>query len=56
MVLLVLIFVCRYGALLEIWEDRPDLIEKIRGCVVDSGAGAPFDPKVCFSCFRFRFQ
>ncbi|XP_004289135.1 PREDICTED: transmembrane protein 53 [Fragaria vesca subsp. vesca] len=35
-----------YGALLEIWEDRPDLIEKIRGCVVDSGAGAPFDPKV----------
>ena len=48
------LFCCRYGAVLECWEDRPELFEKIRGCVVDSGAGSPFDPKVrVLMCFEY---
>ncbi|KAL7101861.1 hypothetical protein ACP275_08G081200 [Erythranthe tilingii] len=35
-----------YGAILNNLKDRQDLLEKIKGCVVDSGGDPNLDPKV----------
>ncbi|KAI3451671.1 hypothetical protein Pfo_008336 [Paulownia fortunei] len=35
-----------YGAILDNFKDRQDLLEKIKGCVVDSGGDPNIDPKV----------
>lgn len=35
-----------YGAILAHLQERPDLIERIKGCIVDSGADAELNPKV----------
>ncbi|XP_027074465.1 uncharacterized protein [Coffea arabica] len=35
-----------YGAILDNLQSRPDLMEKIKGIIVDSGADANIDPKV----------
>lgn len=37
----------RYGAILGHLRDRQDLLEKIKGCIVDSGGDPVIDPKVC---------
>ena len=36
----------RYGSILENLQSRPDLLEKIKGIIVDSGGDANIDPKV----------
>lgn len=35
-----------YGAILGHLQERPDLIERIRGCIVDSGGDPELNPKV----------
>lgn len=37
---------CRYGAILDNLRGRQDLMERIKGCVVDSGGDPNIDPKV----------
>lgn len=37
---------CRYGAILSHLQERPDLIQRIRGCIVDSGGDPELNPKV----------
>lgn len=38
---------CRYGAILAyLQQDRPDLIQRIKGCIVDSGGDPELNPKV----------
>lgn len=39
---------CSYGAILENLKNRQDLLEKIKGCVVDSGGDPDISPKVVF--------
>lgn len=38
---------CSYGSILENLQTRPDIIEKIKGCVIDSGADPEISPQVC---------
>lgn len=38
---------CRYGAILDNFRGRKDILDKIKGCVVDSGGDPHIDPKVC---------
>ncbi|GAB4849139.1 hypothetical protein Ancab_003948 [Ancistrocladus abbreviatus] len=35
-----------YGAILNHLQDRPDVLGKIRGCIVDSGAAPELDPQI----------
>ncbi|KAI5665198.1 hypothetical protein M9H77_24521 [Catharanthus roseus] len=35
-----------YGAILDSFQERPDLLEKIKGCIIDSGGDPNIDPKV----------
>uniref|UniRef100_A0A803PFF5 Cytidyltransferase-like domain-containing protein n=1 Tax=Cannabis sativa TaxID=3483 RepID=A0A803PFF5_CANSA len=35
-----------YGTIVEALHIRPDLVDKVKGCIVDSGAAEPFSPKV----------
>lgn len=45
----------RYGALLESFVGRQDLVEKIKGCIIDSGGADPLDTKVCSFQMFFLF-
>lgn len=36
----------RYGAILDDLQGRPDILDKIKGCVIDSGGDPNIDPKV----------
>lgn len=44
---MIFVFVRRYGAILDNLKGREDLLERIKGCVVDSGGDPDIDPKVC---------
>ncbi|KAK1588558.1 hypothetical protein Q3G72_024598 [Acer saccharum] len=35
-----------YGDILDCFQSRQDLMGKIKGCVVDSGGGGVYDPKL----------
>lgn len=51
MIFIFIFYFCRYGAILEIVQGRQDVLEKIKGCVFDSGAAEPFNPQVFESWF-----
>lgn len=40
------LFYNRYGAILEQLQGRPDILDKIKGCIFDSGGDPNIDPKV----------
>ncbi|GJX69548.1 hypothetical protein Tco_0305275 [Tanacetum coccineum] len=44
-------FALVYGSILNILQGRNELLEKIIGCVVDSGGVPELDPKVSFFPF-----
>lgn len=48
MVLICFVVGCRYGAVLNLLQGRDEVVERIVGCVVDSGGDPELDPKVKF--------
>jgi hypothetical protein len=42
----ILVGLCSYGALLESFVGRQELVEKIKGCIIDSGGADPLDTKI----------
>lgn len=49
-------FGSRYGGILDNMQGRPDLLEKIKGCIIDSGGDPNIDPKVCAVGFQFPLE
>ncbi|KAG2277832.1 hypothetical protein Bca52824_060387 [Brassica carinata] len=41
-----LVGLCSYGTLLESFVGRQELVEKIKGCIIDSGGADPLDTKI----------
>ena len=45
-------FIFRYGAVLENLQSRADIVERIKGCIVDSAPVLEIRPEVCISCLK----
>lgn len=52
---LVFFFGGRYGSLLDTFQRREGLTEKIRGVIIDSGAADPLNSKVFALCVELEF-